>query len=156
MHRFLHGQFPAASLWLEYAIRPEEGRNSVPTYGERQGRSTDYLRSKSKLGEKFISFEREELKRGLLNGDSLEVTMGGGQYEVWVEPYANPPIVYYEGRSISIGDLDEVIGSLLEDIARQEVRCRWLDPRGVQAKSCEEAYRARTAEVSRAVTQFDG
>jgi hypothetical protein len=52
--------------------------------------------------------------------------MGGGQYEVWVEPYANPPMVYYEGRSIAIGNLDEVIGSLLADIACQEVRCRGL------------------------------
>jgi len=103
-----------------------------------------------------MAFDREELKQRLLNGESLEVTMGGGQYEVWVEPYANPPVVYYEGRRISIGDLDEVIGSLLADIARQEVRCRWLEPRGVQAKSCEEAYRARAAQVSGGVTSFDG
>ncbi len=99
-----------------------------------------------------MAFDREELKRRLLHGESLEVTMGGGQYEVWVEPYANPPVVYYEGRSFSLGNLDEVIGSLLADIDRQEVRCRWLEPRGVQAKSCEEAYRTRAVEVSRSMT----
>ena len=99
-----------------------------------------------------MAFGREGLKRRLMNGESLEVTMGAGQYEVWVEPYANPPLVYYEGRSLSIGDLDEVIGSLLADVARQEVRCRWLEPRGLQVKSCEEAYRAHAADGSRGVT----
>ena len=93
-----------------------------------------------------MAFDREELKRRLLSGESLEVTTGGGQYEVWVEPYANPPVVYYEGRILPIGELDAVIGSLLEDVARQEVQCRWLDPRGVQVQNCEEAYRTRAAE----------
>ena len=93
-----------------------------------------------------MAFDREELKRRLLSGESLEVTTGGGLYEVWVEPYANPPAVYYEGRVLPTGELDAVIGSLLEDIARHEVRCRWLDPRGAQVQSCEEAYRTRAAE----------
>jgi hypothetical protein len=93
-----------------------------------------------------MAFDREELKRRLLSGQSLEVTTGGGQYEVWAEPYANPPGVYYEGRILRIGELDGVIETLLEDIAAQEVQCRWLEPRGMQVKSCEEAYRTRAAE----------
>jgi hypothetical protein len=93
-----------------------------------------------------MAFDRKELKRRLLSGESLEVTTGGGLYEVWVEPYANPPAVYYEGCILPIGELDAVIGSLLEDIARQEVQCRCLDPRGAQVQSCEEAYRTRAAE----------
>lgn len=97
-----------------------------------------------------MAFDREELKCRLLNGESLEVTTGGGQYEVWVEPYANPPVVYYEGRLFPIGELDAVIASLLENIARQEVRCRWLNPRGAQVQSCEEAYRRRAAESTQA------
>ena len=101
-----------------------------------------------------MALDREELKRRLLDGESLEVTMGGGQYEIWVEPYANPPVLYYEGRSAPLGELDAVIGSLLADVDRQEVRCRWLEPRGVQVKSCEEAYRERAAEAMRDVTSF--
>ena len=93
-----------------------------------------------------MAFDREELKRRLLGGESLEVTTGGGQYEVWVEPYANPPVAYYEGRVFPIGELDSVIGSLLAHLEGQEVRCRWLEPRGVQVKGCEEAYRTRASE----------
>jgi hypothetical protein len=93
-----------------------------------------------------MAFDREQLKRRLLSGESLEVTTGGGQYEVWAEPYGNPPAVYYEGRSFPFEELDGVISSLLENIANQEVRCRWIEPRGVQVKSCEEAYRLRADE----------
>jgi hypothetical protein len=96
-----------------------------------------------------MTVDRQELKGRLLNGGSLEVTTDGGQYEVWAEPYANPPVVYYEGRIFPIGELDSVIGSLLENINRREVRCRWIEPRGVQVESCEEAYRRRAAEASR-------
>jgi hypothetical protein len=96
-----------------------------------------------------MGFDRDQIKRRLLNGESLEVTLGGGQYEIWVEPYANPPAVYYEGRRLAVDALDEVIGSLLADIDRHEISCRWLDVRGVQAQSCQEAYRDRAAEGSR-------
>jgi hypothetical protein len=63
-----------------------------------------------------------------------------------VEPYANPPVVYYEGRNLCISELEAVTASLLDAIARQEVRCRWLDAHGVQAASCQEAYRRRAGE----------
>jgi hypothetical protein len=78
-----------------------------------------------------MAFDREELKCRLLSGESLEVATGGGQYEVWVERFANPPVVYYEGRLFPLKELDRVISSLREDIARQEVRCRWIEPRGL-------------------------
>jgi hypothetical protein len=98
--------------------------------------------------EKRLICDREELKRRLLSGDSLEVTTGGGEYEVWVEPYANPPVAYYEGCVFRIGALDWIIGALLENLERQAVRCHWKERRGVQVKSCEAAYRARAAESS--------
>ncbi|RPJ19387.1 MAG: hypothetical protein EHM35_20715 [Planctomycetaceae bacterium] len=96
-----------------------------------------------------MAFDREELKRRLLSGESLEVTTGGGQYEVWAEPYANPPVVYYEGCIVPLVEVDGVIDSLLEDITHHEVRCRWLEPRGIQEKSCKEAHRRRADESSR-------
>jgi hypothetical protein len=92
-------------------------------------------------------FDREGLKRRLLNGDSLEVSIGGGSYECWMEPHGNPPVVYYEGRIFPADKLDLIIGSLLENLERGELRCRWLEPGGIQEKSCEQAYRARAAEV---------
>jgi hypothetical protein len=98
--------------------------------------------------ERAMAFDRDELTRRLLNGESLEVTTGGGQYEVWVEPYANPPVVYYEGRIFPLGELGGIIGTLLADITRQEVRCRWLEACGLQAKNCQETYRAHAAETA--------
>jgi len=92
--------------------------------------------------------DREELKRRLLNGDSLEVTTGGGEYAVWVEPYANPPVAFYEGRIYHLAALDWIVSSLLENLEQQAVQCSWIEPRGVQVKSCEAAYRARAAESS--------
>lgn len=44
--------------------------------------------------------ERDELRIRLAAGESLEIFTGGGSYEVWAEPYANPPVVFYEGRRI--------------------------------------------------------
>ncbi len=96
-----------------------------------------------------MTFGRQELKSRLLTGESLEVTTGGGQYEVWVEPYANPPVMYYEGRIFAIGELETVIGAMLENIDRHEVQCRWLEPCSVRVKGCKEAYRRRAAESSR-------
>jgi hypothetical protein len=59
-----------------------------------------------------MAFDRAELKRLLLNGESLEVTTSGGQYEVWAEPYANPPVVYYEGHISPLDQVDAVIGAM--------------------------------------------
>jgi hypothetical protein len=96
-----------------------------------------------------MAFDRAELKRRLLNGESLEVTTGGGQYEVWAEPYANPSVVYYEGRLLPLDEVDGVIDALLENIAHEETRCRWLKPRGMQVRHCEEADRTHAAAPAR-------
>jgi hypothetical protein len=45
-----------------------------------------------------MELDREELRRRLTAGESLEIFTDGGSYEVWAEPYANPPVVFYEGR----------------------------------------------------------
>jgi len=90
--------------------------------------------------------EREELKRRLAAGESLEISTGGGSYEVWAEPYANPPVVFYEGRAIPYGEIEDVVRTILTALQRGEASYRWVEPRGAQVKSCEEAYRLRAAE----------
>ena len=92
-----------------------------------------------------MSFEREELKRRLASGESLEVATGGGSYEVWAEPYANPPVIIYEGRVLPYSELEQVIEALVEALKRGDVKCRWVEPHGVHANVCKEAYRARAA-----------
>jgi hypothetical protein len=93
-----------------------------------------------------MELEREELRRRLAAGESLEICTGGGSYEVWAEPYANPPVVFYEGRPIPYNRLEKVVSMILTALQHGEVSCRWLEPRGVQVKGCEEAYRRRAAE----------
>lgn len=90
--------------------------------------------------------EREELKRRLAAGESLEVFTGGGSYEVWAEPYANPPAVFYEGRVFPYAELENVIDAILMALWRGDVTCQWVESRGMQADACEQAYRARSAD----------
>jgi hypothetical protein len=90
--------------------------------------------------------DREELKRRLVAGDSLELFIGGGSYEVWVEPYANPPVVFCEGRARPYQELDQVIDAILVALRQGEVSCCWVEPRGTHIKSCERAYRLRAGE----------
>jgi hypothetical protein len=94
-----------------------------------------------------MELDREDLKRRLATGESLEIFTGGGSYEVWAEPYANPPVLFYEGRPIPYNALERVVSMILTALRRGEVSCRWVGPRGVQTKDCEEAYRRRAAET---------
>jgi hypothetical protein len=94
-----------------------------------------------------MELEREELRRRLVAGESLEISTGGGSYEVWAEPYASPPVVFYEGRPVPYDALERVVGMILTALLRGEVSCRWVEPRGVQIKDCEAAYRRRAAEL---------
>ncbi|MBI3326589.1 MAG: hypothetical protein HYZ81_07800 [Nitrospinae bacterium] len=93
-----------------------------------------------------MRFEWQELKQRLAAGESLEVTTGGGSYEVWAEPYANPAVVFYEGHALAYAELERVIDALLEAMRQGEVTCRWVEPRGMQGRVCEQAYRARCLE----------
>ena len=93
-----------------------------------------------------MGFEREELRRRLAAAESLEISTGGGSYEVWTEPYANPPAVFYEGRVFPYRELERVIDAILETLQRGDVKCRWMEPRGMQTGLCERAYRSRAAE----------
>jgi hypothetical protein len=90
--------------------------------------------------------ERSEMKRRIVAGDSLEVSIGGGSYDVWAEPYANPPAVFYEGKPLPYARLDEVLDRLLEALEHGHVRCRWVESRGMQTKACQAAHRHRAAD----------
>lgn len=69
----------------------------------------------------------EELKRRLREGDYLEVSTGGGAYEVWAEPLASPPSVYYEGEQYPITELERIAEKILAEMRAGEVRCRWVE-----------------------------
>jgi hypothetical protein len=68
-----------------------------------------------------------ELKRRLGEGDYLEITTSGGAYEVWAEPYASPPAVFFEGEKYAISELDRIAQQIVDEMRRGEVRCRWIE-----------------------------
>jgi hypothetical protein len=69
----------------------------------------------------------DELKRRLKEGDYLEISTGGGAYEVWAEPFATPPAVYFEGEQHPISQLDSIAQRIMDDMHRGDIRCRWVE-----------------------------
>ena len=76
-----------------------------------------------------MDYNLEELTCRLKQGDFLELTTGGGVFEVWAEPYANPPSVYYEGEQFPLSELETIAKRILDAIQNGEVRLRWVDKR---------------------------
>lgn len=71
----------------------------------------------------------EEIKRRLREGDYLELSSAAGSFEVWAEPFGNPPQVFYEGEPYPLSELDVVVGKILEALGSGEVRARWVGKR---------------------------
>ena len=69
----------------------------------------------------------EALKRRLKDGEYLEISTGGGAYEVWAEPLGNPPAVYYEGEQHPIAELERIAAKILSEMHAGEVKCRWVE-----------------------------
>ncbi len=69
----------------------------------------------------------EELKKRLREGDYLEISTGGGAYEVWAEPLASPPAVYYEGEQHPISELERIAEKIIGEMRKGEIRCRWVE-----------------------------
>ena len=69
----------------------------------------------------------DELKRRLTEGDYLEIKTGGGAYEVWAEPYASPPAIFFEGEKYPISELDRIARRIVEEMHRGELRWRWIE-----------------------------
>ena len=69
----------------------------------------------------------EELKKRLREGDYLEVSTGGGSYEVWAEPLANPPAIYFEGEQHAYAELDTIAEKIFGEMHSGEISCRWVE-----------------------------
>ena len=74
------------------------------------------------MGERLFDI----LRRRLREGDYLEISTGGGAFEVWAEPLASPPSVYYEGEQHPISELDRISEKILAELRAGEIRCRWV------------------------------
>lgn len=71
----------------------------------------------------------EELNRRLRAGDYLEISTGGGRYEVWAEPFGSPPQIFYEGEPSPIEETADIAAKIIERIRTGEIRARWVDKR---------------------------
>ena len=71
----------------------------------------------------------ETLVTRLRQGDFLEIKTGGGSYEVWAEPFGNPPAIYYEGEPYPLEKVPEIAAQILERIRSGEILCRWIAKR---------------------------
>ncbi len=69
----------------------------------------------------------DELKKRLREGDYLEVSMSGLAFEVWAEPYASPPSVYYEGEQHPLSALDGIAEKIIREMRAGEITCRWVE-----------------------------
>lgn len=65
----------------------------------------------------------------LRRGDFLEISTGGGRYEVWAEPFGNPPAIFYEGEPFPLDQVPQIAAQILERVRAGEIRCRWVDKR---------------------------
>lgn len=71
----------------------------------------------------------EEIRKRLREGDFLELSSAAGAFEVWAEPFGNPPQVFYEGEAYPLSELDVVVGKIVDALRRGEVRVRWVRKR---------------------------
>lgn len=62
----------------------------------------------------------------LMAGDVLRILFGDGVgFDVWVEKYANPPQLFFEGRPRPVEDLDEVVERIDAYLEESGVRSSW-------------------------------
>ena len=71
----------------------------------------------------------EEIKRRLREGDYLELSSAAGTFEVWAEPFGNPPQVFYEGEAYPLAELEVVVEKIIASLEGGEVRVRWVGKR---------------------------
>jgi hypothetical protein len=63
----------------------------------------------------------------LRRGEILTITEGEMATDVWAEPLANPPLVYYEGTPHPIGELESIVERILTRLHAADIAVRWKE-----------------------------
>jgi glutaredoxin len=63
----------------------------------------------------------------LRQGAILTITEGEMATDVWAEPLANPPLVYYEGTPHPIGELEGIVTQIITRLQAGDVRVSWKE-----------------------------
>jgi glutaredoxin 3 len=63
----------------------------------------------------------------LRRGDTLVIKEGEMVTEAWAEPFANPPLVYYEGAPHPIEALDSIVQQIIARLEAGAIEVSWKD-----------------------------
>jgi glutaredoxin len=63
----------------------------------------------------------------LRQGEILTITEGEMATDVWAEPLANPPLVYYEGTPHPIGELENIVAQIIARLEAGDIRVSWKE-----------------------------
>lgn len=63
----------------------------------------------------------------LRKGEILTIDEGGSETDVWAEPYAKPPVVYYEGAPTPLEEIAGIAGKIMERVEAGEIEARWKE-----------------------------
>lgn len=69
----------------------------------------------------------EAISELLKRGEILTINEGGAETDVWAEPYAKPPVVYYEGAPEPIQNLRGVAERIVERVEAGEIEIAWKE-----------------------------
>jgi hypothetical protein len=75
---------------------------------------------------------KEEMNAGALcnllrQGEILTITEGDMATDVWAEPLANPPLVYYEGTPHPIGELESIVAQIVTRLQVGDIAVSWKE-----------------------------
>ena len=63
----------------------------------------------------------------LRQGEILTVTEGDMATDVWAEPLANPPLVYFEGTPHPIGELESIVAQIMARLKAGDIEVSWKE-----------------------------
>jgi glutaredoxin len=75
---------------------------------------------------------KEEMNAGavltlLRQGEILTITEGEMATDVWAEPLANPPLVYYEGTPHPISELESIVEQIMTRLQAGDIQVSWKE-----------------------------
>jgi len=69
------------------------------------------------------------IRQRLWNGEALRILFSEGLgFDVWVEKYANPPRVFFEGQALPVDRFDAVLKRVEAYLEQDGVRAVWNGP----------------------------
>jgi glutaredoxin len=63
----------------------------------------------------------------LRQGEILTITEGDMATDVWAEPLANPPLVYYEGIPHPIGEIESIVAQIMTRLKAGDIEVSWKE-----------------------------